>query len=307
MLTLCRVPQDMKGIILAGGTGSRLWPITRSVSKQLLPVYDKPMIYYPLATLIAAQIREVMIISTPEDFDAFYRLLGDGSELGMTLTYATQEKPEGLAQAFTIGRSFIESDSVALILGDNIFHGQGLGGQLKSLTDPQGAIMFAYRVADPENYGVVEFDDVGRVISLEEKPSKPKSNFAIPGLYFYDNSVIEIAEKILPSQRGELEITSVNEIYLQKGKLSVQKLERGTAWLDTGSAANLSDAGQFVRVIQERQGLLIGCIHELSWRNSWLTDGQLEEIGQSMGNSQYGKYLLSLIELGQNQNLYERN
>jgi len=307
MLTLCRVPQDMKGIILAGGTGSRLWPITRSVSKQLLPVYDKPMIYYPLATLISAQIREVMIISTPEDRDAFYRLLGDGSELGMTLTYAIQKKPEGLAQAFTIGRSFIESDPVALILGDNIFYGQGLGGQLKSLTDPQGAVVFAYRVADPENYGVVEFDDIGRAISLEEKPKKPKSNFVIPGLYFYDNSVIQIAEEISPSQRGELEITSVNEAYLLKDQLSVQKLERGTAWLDTGSAANLSDAAQFVRVIQERQGLLIGCIHELAWRNLWLGDDQLEKIGYSMANSQYGKYLLSLIELGRNQNLYERN
>jgi glucose-1-phosphate thymidylyltransferase len=279
MLTLCRVPQDMKGIILAGGTGSRLWPITRSVSKQLLPVYDKPMIYYPLATLISAQIREVMIISTPEDRDAFYRLLGDGSELGMTLTYAIQKKPEGLAQAFTIGRSFIESDPVALILGDNIFHGQGLGGQLKSLTDPQGAVVFTYRMADPENYGVVELDDVRRAISLEEKPNKPKSNFVIHGLYFYDDSVIQIAEEISPSQRRELEITSVNEAYLLKDQLSVQKLECGTDWLDTGSAGNLSDAAQFVRVIQERQVLLIGCIHELAWRNSWLSDDQLEKLG----------------------------
>lgn len=297
----------MKGIVLAGGTGSRLWPITRSVSKQLLPIYDKPMIYYPLATLIAAQIREVMIISTPEDRDDFYQLLGDGSELGMALTYAIQEKPEGLAQAFTIGRNFIKLDPVALILGDNIFHGQGLGGQLKSLTAPQGAVVFAYRVADPENYGVVEFGLDESAISLEEKPTNPKSNFAVPGLYFYDNDVIEIAKNVQPSSRGELEITSVNLEYLRRGNLKVQKLERGTAWLDTGSAANLLDAAQFVRVIQERQGLLVGCVHELAWRNNWISDEDLVRVARQLDKSEYGKYLGSLVQFGSNRNLYERD
>jgi glucose-1-phosphate thymidylyltransferase len=297
----------MKGIILAGGSGSRLWPITKSISKQLLPVYDKPMVFYPLATLMVAKIREILIITTPADRSGFEALLGDGSELGMSIQYAVQETPAGLAQAFTIGKSFIGNDSVALVLGDNIFHGQGLGGQLEELTNPVGATIFAYRVADPENYGVVEFDENGRVLSLEEKPLQPKSNFAIPGLYFYDNSVIEIASQVTPSARGELEITSVNEMYLSRGSLTVHKLERGTAWLDTGSAANLSDAGQFVRVIQERQGLLVGCVHELAWRNQWISDSLLTQTGESMANSQYGKYLLSLIQFGKNNNLYERN
>lgn len=265
------------------------------------------MIYYPLATLIAAQIREVMIISTPEDRDDFYQLLGDGSELGMALTYAIQEKPEGLAQAFTIGRNFIKLDPVALILGDNIFHGQGLGGQLKSLTAPQGAVVFAYRVADPENYGVVEFGLDESAISLEEKPTNPKSNFAVPGLYFYDNDVIEIAKNVQPSSRGELEITSVNLEYLRRGNLKVQKLERGTAWLDTGSAANLLDAAQFVRVIQERQGLLVGCVHELAWRNNWISDEDLVRVARQLDKSEYGKYLGSLVQFGSNRNLYERD
>lgn len=297
----------MKGIILAGGTGSRLWPITRSVSKQLLPVYDKPMIFYPLATLMAAGIREVLVITTPEDHSAFVRLLGNGSELGMRIEYERQPRPEGLAQAFIIGSEFVGSDKVALVLGDNIFHGQGLGGHLRSLTDPVGAVVFAYRVSDPENYGVIEFGEDGNAISLEEKPSQPRSNYAVPGLYFYDNEVIDIARSVQPSARGELEITSVNLEYLKRGTLRVQKLERGTAWLDTGSAANLSDAGYFVRVIQERQGLLVGCIHELAWRNGWISDDDLLASASSMAKSEYGRYLVALVQLGTNKNLYERD
>lgn len=297
----------MKGIILAGGTGSRLWPITRSVSKQLLPIYDKPMIFYPLATLMAAGIREVLIITTPHDQEAFRQLLGTGAELGMSVSYATQDSPAGLAEAFLIGRQFIGGSKVALALGDNIFHGQGLGGQLRSLTDPDGAVVFAYRVSDPENYGVIEFGDDGNAVSLEEKPRKPRSNFAVPGIYFYDNDVVNIAEHVTPSDRGELEITSVNLEYLRRRKLTVHRLERGTAWLDTGSASNLADASQFVRLIQERQGLLVGCVHELAWRNGWIDDEELRSAGEAMNKSDYGKYLVSLVQLGGNKNLYGRD
>jgi len=297
----------MKGIILAGGTGSRLWPITRSVSKQLLPIYDKPMIFYPLATLMAAGIREVLIITTPHDEAAFRQLLNNGAELGMEISYALQPSPSGLAEAFIIGKEFIGESKVVLALGDNIFHGQGLGGQLRGLTNPDGAVVFAYRVSDPENYGVIEFGENGNAVSLEEKPTNPKSNFAVPGIYFYDNDVVEIAANVEPSARGELEITSVNLEYLRRGRLAVQRLERGTAWLDTGSASNLADASQFVRLIQERQGLLVGCVHELAWRNGWISDDGLRSAGEAMSKSEYGRYLISLIELGGNKNLYERD
>lgn len=294
----------MKGIVLAGGTGSRLWPITRAVSKQLLPVHDKPMVYYPLSTLMAAKIREVLLISTPRDLHAYRELLGDGSELGMSINYKVQERPDGLAQAFLIGRDFIGHDTVGLVLGDNIFHGQGLGGQLEELTNPDGAIIFAYRVSHPEDYGVVEFDSAGRAISLEEKPETPKSNFAVPGLYFYDNEVVSVAEKIRPSQRGELEITSVNLSYLERGSLTVHRLERGTAWLDTGTVDGLSDAANYVKAVQERQGLQVGCIHELAWRNGWIGDAELESTASSMGSGQYAEYLQQLLAVGRNHNRY---
>lgn len=297
----------MKGIVLAGGTGSRLWPITTAVSKQLLPIHDKPMVFYPLATLIAAKIREVLLITTPHDLLAFQRLLGDGAQLGMSISYAVQPSPDGLAQAFLIGEDFIGNDSVALILGDNIFHGQGLGGQLEKLTTPSGATIFAYRVSTPEEYGVVEFSESGIAISLEEKPSRPKSNFAVPGLYFYDNDVIEIAKHVVPSARGELEITSVNEAYLRENRLTVHKLERGTAWLDTGTVNNLSDASAYVKVVQDRQGLFVGCIHELSWRNQWISDADMLSVADSFGSSQYGAYLRKLVELGSDQNRYGRD
>ena len=297
----------MKGIVLAGGTGSRLWPITRAVSKQLLPVHDKPMVFYPLATLIGAKIREVLVITTPQDHAAFELLLGNGSDLGMSIQYQVQNSPDGLAQAFLLGEKFIDNGNVALILGDNIFHGQGLGGQLQNLTDINGATIFAYRVSHPEEYGVVEFDSAGRVISLEEKPMEPKSNFAIPGLYFYDSQVVEIAKQVKPSSRGELEITSVNFEYLRRGQLNVQKLERGIAWLDTGTVNGLSDASAYVKVVQERQGLYIGCVHELAWRNGWLSDSQLEKIAGEMGAGQYASYLRQLVVLGSDQNRYGRD
>lgn len=286
---------DMKGIVLAGGTGSRLWPITRGVSKQLLPVYDKPMVHYPISTLMAAGLREVLVITTPEDQAAFQRLLGDGAELGMRFEYVVQPAPEGLAQAFLLGESFLAGDSAALILGDNIFHGPGLGTQLRTLAEIDGGHVFAYAVSNPRDYGVVEFDSSGRAVSLEEKPARPKSQFAVPGLYFYGDDVVDVARQIKPSARGELEITAVNQWYLERGRLSVTVLRRGTAWLDTGSFESLHDAGDYVRVLERRQGTKVGCLEEIAWRNGWIDDEQLRRLGEDLAKSGYGEYLLGLI------------
>lgn len=286
----------MKGIILAGGSGTRLYPITKAISKQLMPVYDKPMIYYPLSILMMAGIREVLIITTPEDKDQFVRLLGDGSQVGCQFQYAVQAVPNGLAQAFVIGKDFIGSDKVALILGDNIFYGTGLGSQLTSLTDVDGGYVFAYQVIDPERYGVVEFDEKMKAISIEEKPVNPKSNYAVPGLYFYDNEVVSIAANLKPSARGEYEITDVNKEYLRNGKLKVAVLDRGTAWLDTGTFDSLSDASEFVRVIEKRQGTNIGCIEEIAWRKKFITTEELGLLATSLAKSGYGEYLKKLIK-----------
>jgi glucose-1-phosphate thymidylyltransferase len=285
----------MRGIILAGGTGSRLWPITKAVSKQLMPVYDKPMIYYPLSTLIMAGIREILIITTPEDQAAFKRLLGDGRELGLELSYVAQERPDGLAQAFILGEEFIGGESVALVLGDNIFHGVGLGSQLRGNTTVDGGLVYAYQVANPSEYGVVEFNEDGHAVSIEEKPLSPRSRFAVPGLYFYDNRVVDIAKQLKPSARGELEITSVNATYLEMGELVVSVLDRGTAWLDTGTFESLVQAAEFVRVIEQRQGLKIGCIEETAWRSGFIDDGQLAALAGPLLKSGYGKYLLDLL------------
>ncbi len=285
----------MKGIILAGGSGTRLHPLTLAMSKQLMPVYDKPMIYYPLSVLLMAGIKEILIISTPHDLPHFERLLGDGSQLGCKFVYAEQPKPEGLAQAFIIGKDFIGNDKVALILGDNIFYGNGLSKLLQENNNPDGGVVFAYHVSDPERYGVVEFDDKMNAISIEEKPAVPKSNYAVPGLYFYDNSVVEIAANLKPSPRGELEITDVNRIFLEKGKLKVGVLNRGTAWLDTGTHASLMQAGQFVQVIEERQGLKIGCIEEVAYRMGFIDDKQLKALAEPLLKSGYGVYLQKLI------------
>ena len=284
----------MKGIILAGGTGSRLWPITMGVSKQLLPVYDKPMIHYPLATLMAAGLREILIITTPEDSDAFQRLLGNGANWGMEIQYAVQPRPEGLAQAFIIAEDFLAGDSAGLVLGDNLFYGPSLGRKLAEQTSVSGGHVFAYEVANPSEYGVVEFGPDGLAISIEEKPLKPKSNFAVPGLYFYDSTVVDVSKAIKPSHRGELEITAVNDYYLQQGSLGVTVLERGTAWLDTGTFRSLQDAGEFVRVMEDRTGTKIGCVEEIAWRNGWINAMQLDELAEPLMKSGYGEYLRQL-------------
>ena len=285
----------MKGIILAGGTGSRLWPITWGVSKQLIPVYDKPLVHYPISTLMLAGIREILIITTPQDQESFKRLLGDGSKYGVKFEFAVQESPDGLAQAFIIGETFIGKDSCALVLGDNIFHGERLGTQLQSLANVKGAHIFAYKVRDPERYGVVEFDKAGKVLSIEEKPKNPRSSFAVPGLYFYDNSVIDIAKTIKPSDRGELEITSVNKAYLDKELLHTTVLDRGTAWLDTGTFESLNAASSFIQIIEERQGLKISCLEEVAWRNGWISDSDLKARADEYKSSPFADYLRSLL------------
>ncbi len=284
----------MKGIILAGGSGTRLYPITKGISKQLMPIYDKPMIYYPLSTLMLSGIKDILIITTPDDQPQFKKLLGDGSDLGISLNYAVQPKPEGLAQAFIIGEDFIGNDKVSLILGDNIFYGNDFDKSLKACTDPDSGIVFAYRVSDPERYGVVEFDDSMKAISIEEKPKQPKSNFAVVGLYFYDNSVVDIAKNIKPSDRGELEITTVNEEYLKLGKLKVKTMDRGSAWLDTGTFESMNDASEYIRVMEKRTGVKIGCIEEVAWRQGFINNQQLEALAEPLKKSGYGEYLLRL-------------
>ena len=286
----------MRGIILAGGSGTRLHPITLGVSKQLMPVYDKPMVYYPLTTLMLAGIRDILVITTPHDASQFERLLGDGSQYGINVTFAQQPSPDGLAQAFTIGADFIGGDSSALVLGDNIFYGHGFGRQLSRFEDIDGAAVFAYRVSDPTAYGVVEFDGSGKALSLEEKPARPRSSYAIPGLYFYDNDVVEIARDLKPSPRGEYEITDVNRAYLEQGRLSVEVLERGFAWLDTGTFDSLSDASHFIQTVEHRQGLKIGCPEEVAWRKGFLTDDELRQRGEALAKSGYGAYLLGLLD-----------
>jgi glucose-1-phosphate thymidylyltransferase len=284
----------MKGIILAGGSGTRLYPITKGISKQIMPIYDKPMIYYPLSTLMQAGIKDILIITTPEDQSQFQRLLGDGSDIGIKLSYAAQPKPEGLAQAFIIGEEFIGQDKVALILGDNIFYGEAFGESLSECTNPDGGIVFAYEVHDPERYGVVEFDNDMRAISIEEKPDNPKSNYAVVGLYFYDNNVVEIAKNLKPSERGELEITSVNEEYLRLNKLSVKTMKRGSAWLDTGTFGSMNDASEFIRVMEKRTGLKIGCIEEIAYRQNFISKDKINQLAEPLKKSGYGEYLLNL-------------
>lgn len=286
----------MKGIILAGGSGTRLYPITKGISKQLMPIYDKPMIYYPLSTLMMAGIRDILIITTPHEQSQFQRLLGDGSDWGINLQYAVQPSPDGLAQAFIIGEEFIGTDKVALVLGDNIFYGHDFGESLKSCTNPEGGVVFAYPVSDPERYGVVEFDDQMHAVSIEEKPTSPKSNYAVVGLYFYDNSVVQIAKNARPSDRGELEITTVNEEYLKQGKLKVMTMDRGSAWLDTGTFESMNDASEYIKVIEKRTGLKIGCPEEIAYREGFISTKQLEDLAHDLVKSGYGKYLMSLIK-----------
>jgi glucose-1-phosphate thymidylyltransferase len=285
----------MRGILLAGGTGSRLWPITKAVSKQLMPVFDKPMVYYPLTTLVMAGIRDILVITTPGDRPQFERLLGDGSQFGLSIRFAAQEKPNGIAEAFVIGEDFIGEESVALILGDNIFHGAGLGSQLRTYQDPDGGVVFAHAVANPSAYGVVDFDAEGKVRSIEEKPEKPKSRYAVPGLYFYDRSVVDIARGLKPSARGELEISHVNQEYLERGRLKVSVLDRGTVWLDTGTFQSLVQASEFVRVVEERQGFKIGCVEEAAWRAGLIDDAHLRELAEPLCKSGYGEYLLEVL------------